>query len=531
MKARDAERYRWHRLVAALTTVAAVASLVGCGTDTPPSTQPGSPSASVTSAEPSPSPRAEPTPGSLLIVMDSSGSMNESLPTGGTRLDAAKNALRQLVGDLPEDARAGLRVFGDKVPNTDRERGCRDTTLIAPVAPLDRQSMLSAIDGYQATGFTPIGYSLREAASDLPKDGPRSIILVTDGEDTCAPPDPCETVRDLKREGFDVTVHTVGFALSDNKIARDQLSCIATTTGGEFHDVTDGLDRTLIDIATRQMRAFRAQGQPLAGKFTQREANTGTLGTRYVDTIQMGDRHYYRFPVPPGSRIGATVYTAAEPDAPSSVLLCLTASLVDAGGGSISSGPGGGDNAYNSQVDSVAPKIINAAEVWLSIAASSCRGAGRGEWKFRVEFTVDTPTRQANTPKVTQPPIEGAPVPRDAATGTVGLRHTDTIISGEANYYRFEVKPGETVGANVLTMGNPKKGRSSVLCVTASLVDENDNAYQRSSGAGEDTDENQVDDIAPVAVNADQVWLKIDADDCRNGGDSSISFPVEFTVR
>ncbi|MGW3467377.1 hypothetical protein ACWDKQ_02650 [Saccharopolyspora sp. NPDC000995] len=38
---------------------------------------------------------------------------------------------------------------------------------------------------------------LRAAAEALPEEVLRSITLISDGLDTCAPPDPCEVAREL----------------------------------------------------------------------------------------------------------------------------------------------------------------------------------------------------------------------------------------------------------------------------------------------------------------------------------------------
>lgn len=68
---------------------------------------------------------------------------------------------------VPGGATIGLRVYGHRVPNTDKANGCRDTELVVPVAPVNKEQMKGAIGQFQATGFTPIGYSLQEAPKDL----------------------------------------------------------------------------------------------------------------------------------------------------------------------------------------------------------------------------------------------------------------------------------------------------------------------------------------------------------------------------
>ena len=90
--------------------------------------------------------------------------------------------------------------------------------------------MKSAIERVQARGWTPVGSSLRAAEQDLPASGERTVVLVSDGIDSCAPPDPCDVARELARRGTHLTVHTIGFQIDGQ--ARAQLQCIAEATGG-----------------------------------------------------------------------------------------------------------------------------------------------------------------------------------------------------------------------------------------------------------------------------------------------------------
>ncbi|WP_166355079.1 vWA domain-containing protein [Phytoactinopolyspora limicola] len=247
----------------------------------------------------------------IMLVMDASGSMNEADLGDGetTRLAAAKDALRGVVNGLGDGTNVGLRVFGSTSASDDREVGCRDTELIHPVAPLDRAAMLDAIDGFQAAGWTPIGQALRDAGSDLPPEGPRSIILVSDGEDTCAPPPPCEVAADLAEDGIDLTIHTVGFALEDNEQAREELGCIADVGHGVFYDVdsADELANTLRQITQREERRVVAEGIRFEGAPIPQRANTGQLNTTYTDVVLREEENFYRFEITPGTTLQADV--------------------------------------------------------------------------------------------------------------------------------------------------------------------------------------------------------------------------------
>ncbi len=179
----------------------------------------------------------EPPDGAMLIILDASGSMNNVDQDGVPFIDKAKDAVLELVDALPDGMEVGLRVYGHREPNTDPVRGCLDTELMAPVAPLDRAVIRTAVEGIEASGYTPIGLSLQEAAADLPATGPRSIVLISDGEDTCAPPDPCQIAEELFGDLLDVRIESVGFLIDTGSAAEQQLRCIAESTGGSYTTV------------------------------------------------------------------------------------------------------------------------------------------------------------------------------------------------------------------------------------------------------------------------------------------------------
>jgi Ca-activated chloride channel family protein len=179
---------------------------------------------------------AEPAERELVLILDASGSMDRLDANGVRLIDGAKQALLDLIDALPDDLQVGLWVYGHRYPNTDRLKGCTDTELIVPIGPLDRRAMNSAIQGIEVQGFTPIGLPLEKAARDFRSDGgAKAIVLVSDGEDTCAPPDPCEIARGLFETGVFMRIETVGLFL-DEAAARSQLQCIADATGGNYHD-------------------------------------------------------------------------------------------------------------------------------------------------------------------------------------------------------------------------------------------------------------------------------------------------------
>lgn len=242
-------------------------------------------------------------PPSLLVILDASGSMAARLGSA-TQMVAAKQAVRDLVAALPQESRVGLRVYGHRVPNTDRRRGCADTQLVAPVRSLDRARLRARVSSIRARGFTPIGESLRRGLRDLPRRGDRTMILVSDGIDTCSPPPPCEVARAVRRAGARVDV--VGFRV--RSAARRQLRCIARAGGGSYVDARSAaqLAERLRRISLRPFRSFEVTGTKVEGN--DFAAGAPELGPgRWVDSITPGRDRWYAVPVEEGQTLTASV--------------------------------------------------------------------------------------------------------------------------------------------------------------------------------------------------------------------------------
>ncbi|WP_053202121.1 vWA domain-containing protein [Jiangella muralis] len=232
-------------------------------------------------------------PGSrMMLVLDSSGSMAEATPSGGTRIDAAKDALRQVIGGLPDDQEVGLRVYGAEVFSQNDPGACTDSQLIAKPDTGNRDALTAALDGYEPYGETPIGYALQEAGKDLGTEGPRTIVLVSDGEPTCAP-DPCEVATQLAGDGVDVRIDVVG--LDVDQAARDKLRCIADNGHGTYYDAQDADDlvRSLDTSTTRASRPFDFTGTPIQGTAAPVDAPIIETG-QYLDTVPVEGGLWYR---------------------------------------------------------------------------------------------------------------------------------------------------------------------------------------------------------------------------------------------
>lgn len=192
-----------------------------------------------------------------VLILDASGSMTTP-DAPGPRIDAAKNAAKALVADLPDDAHLGLVTYGTKTDSSPQAQtaGCQDVTTVVPLGPLDRQALNTAIDSLAPSGYTPISLALEHATAQLPTDGAKpAIVLVSDGEDTCGRP-PCDVAAQLHAQHPGLAISTIGFRTDGP--ASDQLSCIANTTGGMFVQASNAKQLAARLIATQDVQTARA---------------------------------------------------------------------------------------------------------------------------------------------------------------------------------------------------------------------------------------------------------------------------------
>jgi von Willebrand factor type A domain len=238
---------------------------------------------------------------SVLLLMDASGSMAQPAGGGERKIEAARSAVGELLDSLSPDIEVGMRVFGGGVSG---KTGCADTAEIFPVAPVEPGLMKARLARYQPDGTTPLGLGLREAAGDLPRSGTRAIVLVSDGRDRCAPPEPCEVAERIARGGVDLRIEAIGFQVGGAD--RAQLRCIARAGGGVYHDAQDpeSLADSLNAVVSRALRRYQPAGEEVRG--TPRADDAPLLAEgQYVDRIRPGQVRWYRVELPEGVGIAA----------------------------------------------------------------------------------------------------------------------------------------------------------------------------------------------------------------------------------
>lgn len=468
--------YRIFAALAAAVGIAAITVLVG----------PAAASAAVLgSAGSATQPVAAPAEGTrppVMIVLDASGSMNAD-DAPGSRIEAAKKAVTGLLSQMPADVKVGLQVFGSRTGSSDADKaaGCKDIVTLAKVGPLNKPSLTGMVAKIKASGYTPIATALQEAAKALPAEGPRSIMLVSDGEETCAPPEPCDVAKQLKQQGIDLTVHTIGFKVDD--VARGQLSCIAAATGGSYADADDAaqLEQKLDTGFQRAAQKYSPKGTSVHGTPRPAADSPVLAPGQYLDKLEAGPAFqgkkakYYRVPLTDGMTPRASASVIGKNSADNTGLdVGITWVNQDGadcfhGGFDVQIGSSG-----LAPITTVVADSIQYGDKW----PQECRGSNTvylvvwraGHHAESTELPVEIIVRQepaAVTKGLPGPagktPLPKAPitVPRRAATTggpdlnsapelKPGITYTDSITTTENRFYKVRVRWGQQLAVHLV---------------------------------------------------------------------------------
>ncbi|MFB9604812.1 VWA domain-containing protein [Streptomyces roseofulvus] len=420
--------------------------------------------------------------GALVMVLDSSGSMAD--PVGGagagsrTRMAAAREAIGTVVDGLPDGHPTGLRVYG-----ADRTSGCDDTRLAEPVAPLDRAGLKAAVAALTPKGDTPIGLSLRKAAEDLPKPAggalaTRTILLVSDGEDTCGTPEPCEVAADLARQGVGLRIDTVGFQVAGR--ARAELECVAEAGNGHYYDApdADALARQLQRAARLSADGYRLRGTPARGTPGRSGAPDLAPG-QYLDTIGPGEKRYYASTLDADSTAHFAATAVPQPGAAVDTVDKLTTSLVW-----LSSVGDEGSCETRSEIfhqdEGAVPLTSSVARVptrtrysacdrpgrfWLTVERTSKPGSDAARWPLELFLGVEKPLPAGTVPARSEPeygaggPQAAVPAgePREVRGGTGFNDATeltagawrDRLLPAQTRWYKVDVGWGQQLRYDV----------------------------------------------------------------------------------
>lgn len=166
----------------------------------------------------------------VLIVLDRSGSMEDELGKQGSKWEIAQEALGTVVTTHDGNVRFGLALYPGLDPDCDKGMGCAPGAIFVDVGPATGKSIIEVLSDAKTCDLgTPTAEEL-EVLQDYPGlealDRPNFVLLVTDGQSTCA--DPVEMVAALRAQVPPIDTFVVGFG---GDVDPDELNHMAEAGG------------------------------------------------------------------------------------------------------------------------------------------------------------------------------------------------------------------------------------------------------------------------------------------------------------
>ena len=189
----------------------------------------------------------------VLFLLDVSGSMEEPIATGDTKLAAAKDAITEALTHFSAGDNLGLAAFSavDDGPITPGN--------VSPVQDIgdSRPDFLRALGGLRPIEFTPLYAAVdtfaREQAANWQADRINAIVLLSDGKnETMAPTiEANQMIENLKALHHDTPVLVFTLAYGADADVKT-LQSISSATGAHYYDATDPteVDEVLGDLVT-----------------------------------------------------------------------------------------------------------------------------------------------------------------------------------------------------------------------------------------------------------------------------------------
>lgn len=168
-----------------------------------------------------------------MIIFDASRSMAASAGdnTGLRRIDNVRGALARILPRVAPKRRIGLVTYG---PGT--RPSCANVSVELPPMLNAAERIMTRVEALKPDGRTPLTLAVRRAAETLQfRDRPVTIVLLTDGEETCDGA-PCALAKMLKTRGARTTVHVISYHIASAVGTAGVFAsrCLADETGGIY---------------------------------------------------------------------------------------------------------------------------------------------------------------------------------------------------------------------------------------------------------------------------------------------------------
>ncbi len=162
--------------------------------------------------------------GSVVVIMDGSGSMWGTLPGGrGAKFELAREALRERLPALEKSVNLGLVTFG---------RSCGGVQIARPVARMKTSELLAPLAKFNPRGKGPLTDALRRTAQSIDPQTRSSIVLIHDGTDNCRQ-DVCAEAKRIAKSHPTLSINMVSLGMDEEDML--SMTCVVESTGGEAY--------------------------------------------------------------------------------------------------------------------------------------------------------------------------------------------------------------------------------------------------------------------------------------------------------
>ncbi len=168
----------------------------------------------------------------LLLIIDASGSMEDTLPSGETKIATAKSVATETINSYNDQI--ALMVYDDCDSGGDPMSG---SIIVSNAFTTDKSALTSKVSEITANSDTPLANSITEGVLYAKQNGGGAqIVILTDGLETCDG-DISGAIQSAEQQGINVKL--VGFALSEED--KQNISSAVTSAGGSYYDAGDEL--------------------------------------------------------------------------------------------------------------------------------------------------------------------------------------------------------------------------------------------------------------------------------------------------
>ncbi len=168
---------------------------------------------------------------STILILDASGSMDDTVASGQRKIDVAKEAGNTFLDNVRPGDEVALIVFYD----------CGDIETTVPFT-TDMQSVKGAMADVEPYSNTPIADSI-VYASDYAQSSGRGgaqVILLTDGEETCKTQDDAINAASSATTGGGIKIiNVVGLGIDQSSTAYTDLQAISAAGKGKYYEAND----------------------------------------------------------------------------------------------------------------------------------------------------------------------------------------------------------------------------------------------------------------------------------------------------